>query len=140
MAGCGTEVVSALIDLLYEDSATTRRHAAYALSAIGAPAVEALGAALSRTDPVARTDAATILGDIALAEPGARIGFAGQTVIQQFLGTDDPLPEGFQVAETVLEHGFIDRIVPRDRMATELTQLIALLASTDGQSPQAQTA
>ena len=67
LAGCGTEVVSALIDLLYEDSATTRRHAAYALSAIGAPAVEALGAALSRTDPVARADAATILGDIALA-------------------------------------------------------------------------
>ena len=94
------------------------------------------------TDPTygGVTASFAMLGDIALAEPGARIGFAGQTVIQQFLGTDDPLPEGFQVAETVLEHGFIDRIVPRDRMATELTQLIALLASTDGQSPQAQTA
>jgi acetyl-CoA carboxylase carboxyl transferase subunit beta len=69
-----------------------------------------------------------MLGDIALAEPGARIGFAGQTVIQQFLGGDTALPEGFQVAETVLEHGFIDRIVPRDLMATELTRLIALLA------------
>jgi len=94
------------------------------------------------TDPTygGVTASFAMLGDIALAEPGARIGFAGQTVIQQFLGTDDPLPEGFQVAETVLEHGFIDRIVPRDRMATELTQLIALLASTDGESPQVQTA
>ena len=69
-----------------------------------------------------------MLGDIALAEPGARIGFAGQTVIQQFLGTDAPLPEGFQLAETVLKHGFIDRIVPRDRMAAELARLISLLA------------
>ena len=82
------------------------------------------------TDPTygGVTASFAMLGDIALAEPGARIGFAGQTVIQQFLGTDAPLPEGFQLAETVLEHGFIDRIVPRDRMAAELACLISLLA------------
>ena len=82
------------------------------------------------TDPTygGVTASFAMLGDIALAEPGARIGFAGQTVIQQFLGTDAPFPEDFQKAETVLEHGFIDRIVPRDRMAAELARLIALLS------------
>ena len=82
------------------------------------------------TDPTygGVTASFAMLGDIALAEPGARIGFAGPAVIQQFLGTNAPLPEGFQIAETVLEHGFIDRIVPRDRMAAELARLIALLA------------
>jgi acetyl-CoA carboxylase carboxyl transferase subunit beta len=68
-----------------------------------------------------------MLGDLILAEPGARIGFAGQSVIKQFLGTDS-LPEGFQVAETVLRHGFIDRIVRRDQLAAELARLIAMLA------------
>ena len=85
------------------------------------------------TDPTygGVTASFAMLGDIALAEPGARIGFAGQTVIQQFLGGDTPLPAGFQLAETVLEHGFIDRIVSRDRMAAELTRLIALFAPAD---------
>ena len=89
------------------------------------------------TDPTygGVTASFAMLGDIALAEPGARIGFAGQAVIQQFLGTEAPLPEGFQVAETVLEHGFIDRIVPRDRMAAELARLIALLAPAGAESP-----
>jgi len=82
------------------------------------------------TDPTygGVTASYAMLGDIALAEPGARIGFAGQNVIRQFLGTDAPFPNGFQVAETVLKHGFIDRIVARDQMASELSRLIALLA------------
>ena len=89
------------------------------------------------TDPTygGVTASFAMLGDVILAEPGARVGFAGQNVIRQFLGTDAPLPEGFQVAETVLEHGFIDRIVPRDRMATELARLIALLAPASEESP-----
>ena len=70
-----------------------------------------------------------MLGDVILAEPGARIGFAGPSVIKQFLGSDE-LPEGFQVAETVLEHGFIDSIVPRDELASTLTRLMALMAPT----------
>ncbi len=68
-----------------------------------------------------------MLGDVILAEPQARVGFAGQNVIKQFLGAES-LPAGFQLAETVLAHGFIDRIVPRDRLAGELAQLIGLLA------------
>ena len=58
------------------------------------------------------------LGDLAFAEPGALIGFAGPRVIQTTLKAD--LPEGFQRAEFLLEKGFIDRIVPRLRMRDEI--------------------
>ncbi len=68
-----------------------------------------------------------MLGDLIIAEPRARVGFAGQAVIKQFLATDE-LPSGFQMAETVLEHGFVDCIVSRDEMAATLTRLIAMLA------------
>ena len=50
-------------------------------------------------------------GDVILAEPGAVIGFAGQRVIKQTIGQD--LPDGFQTAEFLLEHGQIDDVVPR---------------------------
>jgi acetyl-CoA carboxylase carboxyl transferase subunit beta len=52
-----------------------------------------------------------MLGDAILAEPGAVIGFAGPRVIKQTLGQD--LPEGFQTAEFLLDHGMVDRVVPR---------------------------
>ena len=67
-----------------------------------------------------------MLGDVILAEPGARIGFAGPAVIKQFLGSDE-LPEGFQLAETVLEHGFVDAIVKRDELAATIARLIGLM-------------
>lgn len=59
------------------------------------------------------------LGDIIMAEPGALVGFAGQRVIKQTIGSD--LPEGFQKAEFLLEHGLIDMIVSRN----ELKQAVA---------------
>ena len=62
------------------------------------------------------------LGDIILAEPGAMIGFAGPRVIEQPIG--ESLPEGFQTAEFLLEHGFIDKIVAREDMKDTLHQLI----------------
>lgn len=62
------------------------------------------------------------LGDIILAEPGAMIGFAGQRVIEQTIG--EKLPEGFQTAEFLLEHGFIDKIVERNEMKETLYRLI----------------
>ncbi len=62
------------------------------------------------------------LGDIILAEPGAMIGFAGQRVIEQTIG--EKLPEGFQTAEFLLEHGFIDKIVRREDMKETLYKLI----------------
>jgi acetyl-CoA carboxylase carboxyl transferase subunit beta len=62
------------------------------------------------------------LGDIIVAEPKALIGFAGPRVIQTTLRTD--LPEGFQTAEFLLQRGFLDRIIPRERMRDELSQLL----------------
>ena len=62
------------------------------------------------------------LGDIILAEPGAKIGFAGQRVIEQTIG--EKLPDGFQTAEFLLEHGFIDKIVKREEMKETLYKLI----------------
>jgi acetyl-CoA carboxylase carboxyl transferase subunit beta len=55
-----------------------------------------------------------MLGDIIIAEPGALIGFAGQRVIKQTIGAE--LPEGFQKAEFLLEHGFVDMVVKRTEM------------------------
>lgn len=63
------------------------------------------------------------LGDIVLAEPGAMIGFAGQRVIEQTIG--ELLPEGFQTAEFLLEHGFIDKIVERKDLKNTLSTLIS---------------
>jgi acetyl-CoA carboxylase carboxyl transferase subunit beta len=62
------------------------------------------------------------LGDFILAEPGALIGFAGPRVIKTTLRTD--LPEGFQTSEFLLEHGFIDRVVPRQDMREELSHIL----------------
>ena len=64
------------------------------------------------------------LGDIMLAEPGALIGFAGPRVIEQTIG--EKLPEGFQSAEYLLEHGFLDAIVPRDALRATLLHLLKL--------------
>lgn len=63
------------------------------------------------------------LGDIVLAEPGAMIGFAGQRVIEQTI--KETLPEGFQTAEFLLEHGFIDKIVERKDLKETLAKLIS---------------
>ena len=64
------------------------------------------------------------LGDIILAEPGALIGFAGPRVIQQTIG--ETLPEGFQRAEYQESHGFVDSVVPREKMRDTLSQLLWL--------------
>lgn len=62
------------------------------------------------------------IADIVLAEPGAMIGFAGQRVIEQTIG--ESLPEGFQTAEFLLEHGFIDKIVERKNLKETIYDLI----------------
>ena len=80
------------------------------------------------TDPTTGGVAASLalLGDVNVAEPGALIGFAGPRVIEQTL--NQKLPEGFQRAEFVLEHGMIDRIVPRAELRAALVTLLDLLA------------
>lgn len=78
------------------------------------------------TDPTTGgvTASFAMLGDIILAEPGALIGFAGPRVIEQTIG--QKLPEGFQRAEFLLEHGFVDKIVPREEMKKTLSKILAL--------------
>ncbi|MBO6620837.1 MAG: acetyl-CoA carboxylase carboxyltransferase subunit beta [Balneola sp.] len=66
-----------------------------------------------------------MLGDFNVAEPGALIAFAGPRVVRQTIGRD--LPEGFQTAEYLLEHGFLDFIVPRNTMKSKLTKLLKLV-------------
>lgn len=72
------------------------------------------------------------LGDIILSEPGTLIGFAGRRVIEGTIAED--LPEGFQRAEFLMEHGFLDLIVPRDRMRTMLGTLLLLHKHHDWQA------
>lgn len=62
------------------------------------------------------------LGDIILAEPKAMIGFAGKRVIEQTIG--ESLPEGFQTAEFLLEHGFIDKIVEREELKDTIYDIL----------------
>ena len=63
-----------------------------------------------------------MLGEVILAEPGAVIGFAGPRVIEQTIG--QKLPEGFQRAEFLLEHGFVDKIVERKKLRKVLVTII----------------
>jgi acetyl-CoA carboxylase carboxyl transferase subunit beta len=65
-----------------------------------------------------------MLGDIILAEPKATIGFAGRRVVEQTLR--EKLPDNFQTAEYLLEHGFVDAIVPRTQLKATLSRLIQL--------------
>ena len=78
------------------------------------------------TDPTTGgvTASFAMLGDVILAEPGALIGFAGPRVIEQTIG--QKLPEGFQRAEFLLEHGFIDKIVTRQEMKETLGVILRL--------------
>lgn len=79
------------------------------------------------TDPTTGgvTASYAMLGDFNIAEPGALIGFAGPRVIRETIGKD--LPKGFQSAEFVRDHGFLDFIVDRRNLKTKLTTLLKML-------------
>lgn len=79
------------------------------------------------TDPTTGgvTASFAMLGDIALAEPGSIIGFAGKRVIEQTIRAK--LPDDFQKAEYLLEHGIIDQVVPRTKMRKTVIQILNLL-------------
>ncbi len=66
-----------------------------------------------------------MLGDVTLAEPGAVVGFAGARVIEETIR--EKLPEGFQRAEYLLEHGMVDLVVPRKDLAATLARILGLL-------------
>ncbi|WP_185870638.1 acetyl-CoA carboxylase, carboxyltransferase subunit beta [Blattabacterium cuenoti] len=79
------------------------------------------------TDPTTGgvTASYALLGDINIAEPGALIGFAGPRVIKETIGKD--LPKGFQTAEFLLEHGFIDLISSRTELKKNISNLISMM-------------
>jgi len=78
------------------------------------------------TDPTTGgvTASYAMLGDIIVAEAGALIGFAGPRVIQQTIG--QKLPEGFQRAEFLLEHGMLDTVVPRKNLRKTLVSILKI--------------
>lgn len=81
------------------------------------------------TDPTfgGTTASFAMLGDIICGEPGALIGFAGPRVIKETIKKD--LPEGFQRSEFLLEHGFLDFIIPRKELREKLSTLLVLFKS-----------
>ena len=89
------------------------------------------------TDPTTGgvTASYAMLGDFNLAEPGSLIGFAGPRVIRETIKKD--LPEGFQTAEFLLEHGFLDFIVDRSELRSKLSQLLMLIANKPKQEKPA---
>src|ERR1700745_2696639 len=92
------------------------------------------------TDPttggVSRSSA--MLGDIPLAEPGAVIGFAGARVIEETIR--EKVPEGFQRAEYLLDHGMVDLVVRRQDLGETIGRLISLLRRPVVEAPKAMRA
>lgn len=76
-----------------------------------------------------------MLGDVHIAEPGAEIGFAGKRVIEQTLR--EKLPEGFQTAEYLLEHGMVDMVVKRHDLAPTIASLLKIMLKQPANSEQA---
>ncbi|MER2998871.1 acetyl-CoA carboxylase, carboxyltransferase subunit beta [Pontibacter populi] len=91
------------------------------------------------TDPTTGgvTASYAMLGDFNIAEPGALIGFAGPRVIKETIGKD--LPKGFQSAEFVLEHGFLDFIVDRKELKDKLTNLLSMVCEKDADNAKIKT-
>jgi acetyl-CoA carboxylase carboxyl transferase subunit beta len=87
------------------------------------------------TDPTTGGVSASfaMVGDITLAEPGAVIGFAGARVIEETIR--EKLPEGFQRAEYLLDHGMVDQVVPRAELHATLARILGILR--DPQLPEA---
>lgn len=83
------------------------------------------------TDPTTggTTASYAMLGDINISEPGALIGFAGPRVVKDTTGKD--LPEGFQTAEFLLEHGFLDFITPRKELKDKINLYIDLIQNNE---------
>ena len=87
------------------------------------------------TDPTYGGVSASLamLGDVNIAEPGARAGFAGPNIIEQTIR--QKLPKGFQRSEFLMEKGAIDRIIDRRKLREELSAMLALLMAGDRPIP-----
>ncbi len=75
-----------------------------------------------------------MLGDIHISEPGAQIGFAGRRVIEQTVR--EKLPEDFQTAEYLLDHGMIDMVVPRQKMKDTIARICGILMKREVELPR----
>ncbi|NTU71895.1 MAG: acetyl-CoA carboxylase carboxyltransferase subunit beta [Coriobacteriia bacterium] len=74
-----------------------------------------------------------VLGDVIVAEPGAMIGFAGPKLVEQTIR--QKLPKGFQTAESLMKHGMVDAIVPREELAERVALLLGYLAPAGAPTP-----
>jgi acetyl-CoA carboxylase carboxyl transferase beta subunit/acetyl-CoA carboxylase carboxyl transferase alpha subunit len=88
------------------------------------------------TDPTygGVTASFAMLGDVLLSEPNSMIGFAGPTIIEQTIR--QKLPEGFQTAEFLLEHGMLDLVEPRENIRNTIRKILALHAEGSGELPK----
>ncbi len=116
-----------------QESALSLMQMAKTSAALGRLAQAGLPYISVLTDPTTGgvTASYAMLGDVLIAEPRALIGFAGPRVIQDTIRQE--LPPGFQRAEFLLEHGFVDMIVERRNMRTVLIQLLDFFAGTPAQ-------
>jgi acetyl-CoA carboxylase carboxyl transferase subunit beta len=117
-AAGGARMQEGILSLMQMPKATvmTRR-----LKEAGLPYIVVL------TDPTTGgvTASYAMLGDVHIAEPGALIGFAGQRVIEETIR--EKLPEGFQRAEYLHEHGMVDMVVPRSELRAMLAKLLGYM-------------
>jgi acetyl-CoA carboxylase carboxyl transferase subunit beta len=121
-AAGGARMQEGILSLMQMPKATV---ALRRLSRAGLPYIVVL------TDPTTGgvTASYAMLGDVHLAEPGALVGFAGQRVIRDTIR--EKLPEGFQRAEYLFEHGMVDQVVPRHELKATLARLLDYLTRKD---------
>ena len=123
---CGLIIISASGGARMQESTYSLMQMAKTSAALKRLSNEKLPYISILTDPTMGGVSASfaMLGDIIIAEPNSLIGFAGARVIKQTIGAD--LPEGFQRAEFLLEHGLIDMIVNRNEMKDSVSKLLKL--------------
>jgi len=128
---CGVIIVSASGGARMQESTFSLMQMAKTSAALRKLDKEGLPFISLLTDPTFGGVSASFafLGDILIAEPGALIGFAGARVIKQTIGAD--LPEGFQRAEFLLEHGSIDMVVDRNDMKKTLGDLLKMFTPSE---------
>lgn len=121
---CGLVIVSTSGGARMQESTFSLMQMAKTSAALASLAEHNLPYISVLTDPTFGGVSASFafLGDFIIAEPGAMIGFAGPRVIKQTIGED--LPEGFQRAEFLLEHGLIDMVVKRDELKKTIGDLL----------------
>jgi acetyl-CoA carboxylase carboxyl transferase subunit beta len=121
---CGLVIVSTSGGARMQESTFSLMQMAKTSAALASLAEHKLPYISVLTDPTFGGVSASFafLGDFIIAEPGAMIGFAGPRVIKQTIGED--LPEGFQRAEFLLEHGLIDMVIKRDELKKTVSDLL----------------